>query len=196
MKTIKRGDTPFNTNNAILAYCLHMAGVPWHDENRPLRVLYSVDILNKFANGSGEPMYKGWPLEDAVRDAHNRGLRGYIQYVFQRVPRLETLLGAYRRQSQEIEQGTGYAHELVARVSKAFGQGNDDVAMVRLACIFLKMRLPFMAKWQDMIPDVIIKNEGRVTRQVGADGGKTISGPGFKMLPLNASKELKEKFGL
>ncbi len=191
MKKIRRGDTPFNTQNAILAYCLHMAGVPWDDPDRPIRVLYSADILNKFTNGSGQPIYKGWELETAVKDAHNKGFRGHIEYVFKRVPRLDILLRTYSNQVKELEDGTGYAHELVLKVSQQLGAAGWDVTMMRLACIFLKMRLPFMEKWQDMIPDILIKNQGRVTR-----AGDTITTPGFKVIPLNASAELKEKMGI
>jgi len=196
MKKITRGQTPFNTQNAILAYCLHMAGVPWHNPDRPIRVLYSAEILNKFTNGSGEPIYKGWELEAAVRDAHKKGLRGHNEYVFERVPRLPVLLRAFSDQVDEIENGEGFAHEQVNKATALIGTAGWDVTMMRLACIFLKMRLPFMDKWRDMIPDIIIKNEGRVRRTTNPDGGRTITSAGFKILPLNASKELKEKFGV
>jgi hypothetical protein len=172
-----------------------MAGVPWHDPDRPIRVLYSADILNKFTNGSGDPIYKGWSLEDAVRDAHKKGLRGHIEYVFERVPRLDILLAVFKRQVSELESAEGFAHEIVLKVTQSIGTAGWDVTMVRLACVFLKMRLPFMEKWQDMIPNVLIKNEGRVTRG-GSGEVRTITTPGFKIIPLNASAELKKKFGI
>lgn len=203
MKQIKKGETPFSTQNAILAYCLHMAGVPWYETDRPVRVLYSADILNKFTNGEGQPIYKGWELEDAVKDAHQKGLRGHIEYVFVRTPRLDALLAAYGRQVEELEKGEGFAHDLVMKVSQSVGTIGWDVTMVRLACIFLKMRLPFMDKWQEMIPSVLIKNEGRVKQDRGTIDTKygdrealRVSGPGFKIIPLNASDKLKKKMGL
>ena len=105
MRQIKKGETPYNTTNAILAYCLHMAGVPWSNPEKPIKVLYSADILNKFTNGSGEPIYKGWELEDAVRDAQQKGRRGHIEYVFARTPRLEVLLKAFVEQAKQLEEG-------------------------------------------------------------------------------------------
>jgi hypothetical protein len=180
-----------------------MAGVPWSNKDKPIKVLYSADILNKFTNGSGDPIYKGWELEKAVEDAHRNGLRGHVEYVFQRTPRLELLLSAFKRQSDELEKAEGYAHDLVLRVSQHLGTAGWDVTMVKLACIFLKMRVPFMEKWQDMIPDVIIRNEGRITRgkttietKDGAREATSVSTPGFKIIPLNASEELREKMGL
>jgi hypothetical protein len=203
MKTITRAQAPFSTSNAILAYCLHMAGVPWNDPAKPIKLIYSKEILNKFTNGSGEPVYKGWELEDAVRDAHKVGRRGHVEYMFERTPRLEVLLHAYQKQSKELDDSEGFAHDLVMRVSGNIGTAGWDVTMMKLACIFLKMRVPFMEKWQDMIPWVIIPNEGRVTRgrstvetKHGDREAMTVSSPGWKMIPLNASKELREKFGL
>lgn len=193
-------DLPFKTGNAILAYCLHLAGVPWHDVNNPIMVIYSPEILNKFTNGEGKPIYKGWELREAIKDAHDKGRRGHITYLFKKVPRLSLLLKAYSRQVKDLTEKTGYLHELVQDVSQ---DSEPDIMLVRLACIFLKMRVPFMEKWQDMIPWVIIPNQGRTTRsrgmtetRYGARDTLTESGPGWKMLPLTASKELLEKFGL
>lgn len=203
MKPITEKDLPFKTGNAILAYCLHMAGVPWHDYDNPIKVIYSPEILNKFTNGSGNPIYKGWELEDAVKDAHAKGLRGHITYIFQKTPRLDMLLRAYSVQVKELEEGEGKAHELILKVSKGLSTAGWDVTMVKMACIFLKMRIPFMEKWQDMIPWVMIPNEGRTTQRrgmaetrYGARDALVESSPGFKMIPLNASDELKKKFGL
>lgn len=203
MRTIGRGQTPFSTQNAILAYCLHMAGVPWANIDHPIKVVYSEAILNKFTNGSGERIYKGWEFEKAVRDAHEKGRRGHIEYMFQRTQRLDILLKTYERQVKQLEKDEGYAHELVQRISEGFMTDAWDVTMVRLACVFLKMRVPFMEKWQHMIPWIVIRNEGRVTRSKGMINTKhgqreadMVSSPGWKMIPLNASKEMREKFGL
>ena len=61
--------SPFTTTNAILAYCLNLAGVPFENDARPCRVIYSEEIIKKFVNGSGEPIYKGWELDKATEDA-------------------------------------------------------------------------------------------------------------------------------
>jgi hypothetical protein len=196
-------DLPFKTGNAILAYCLHMAGVPWHDYDNPIKVIYSAEILNGFTNGSGEPIYKGWELKAAVKDAHEKGLRGHITYIFRKTPRLDMLLRAYSNQVDQLESAEGAAHELVQKVSQGLGSSGWDITMVRLACIFLKMRVPFMEKWQDMIPWIMIPNQGQTTRRRGVMDTRhgmreaiLETGPGWKMIPINASKELLEKFGL
>jgi hypothetical protein len=186
---------PFHTSNAILAYCLHMAGVPWENNHEPAKVLYSAEILNKFTNGQGEPIYKGWQLEDAVRDAHKKKRRGHIEYVFKNTPRLGVLLKAYVDQAKYLEQAEGAAHELVLSIAKE--KIDTDVATLRIACVLMKMRAEFMEIWEHQVPIVMIPNPGH-SRRGAADntGSFTIESPGYRMVSLNASKETREHLGL
>jgi hypothetical protein len=194
MTELKPGDQPYNTSNAILAFCLHMAGVPWMDNYPPVRVLYSAAILQGFTNGTGEPYYKGWTLEKAVEHAHKTGRRGHVEYIFKRTDRLPVLTKAYRDQVEQLEKAEGFAHELVKEISMK--SMPSDVMMLRLACIFLKMRVPFMEMWQHAVPRVIIKNEGRVARRRTPEGGEIIESPGFKIVSLNASEETRKELGI
>jgi len=193
----------FTTSNAILAYCLHMAGVPWYNNNSAARVFYSVDILNKFTNGSGEPYYKGWELEKAVEHAHRTGRRGHVDYVFRRIPRLEILLKAYKEQADYLETAEGDANAVVTGLVQRAASMEPDVLAVRVACVFLKMRAEFMDIWRAQVPIILIPNKGRVKRsrqtfntKDGVREGLVIETPGFKVMSLNASKETREHLGL
>jgi hypothetical protein len=218
MRQIKPGEQPYHTTNAILAYCLHLAGVPWNEPGsetkrpRPCRVLYSAAILRKFTDASGRPIYEGqinpatgkrWEFEEGVIDAHKKGRRGHVEYVFQRVPRLRKLLRAYSDQEKQLEKGEGYVHELVQDLIKQFNELEPDIAMIRLACIMLKSRLSFMSLWQYQVPCMMIPNEGEVEthENVVEIKGKLqqvreITHPGYRIMSVNAKKETREHLGV
>ena len=103
MQQLDVAQQPYHTSNAMLALCLHMAGVPWENDHQACKVLYSAAILNKFHNGNGEPRYKDWELGQAVEDAHRTGRRGHVEYIFRRTERLPILLKAFTDQVDEIE---------------------------------------------------------------------------------------------
>jgi len=203
MKHIKPGETPFNTSNAILAYCLHLAGVPWDNDKHPCKVLYPESVLNKFVNGSGQPFYKGWVYEEAVKHAHKTKKRGHIEYCFAFTPRLGKLLKAYRKQVAELETRDGFLHEVIAEVA------NDksiepDISTLRQACILLHGRLDFMELWEHQVPCMVIPNPGRVTRSQGTfvdKGGRTrecltVTTPGMRIVSVNASPETRKALGI
>lgn len=205
MKNLNPGDQPYHTSNAILAYCLHMAGVEWNNERQRCKVFYSEEIINRFTNGSGSPFYKGWELEKAVEHAHKTGKRGHVEYVFKRTSRLRELLRAFVDQCAELEKSEGFAHELVLDISAKLYQGKlePDIGMLRLACIVLKMRLPFMEIWQQQVPRVVMKNEGAVTRErqvINTKHGErealVVTSPGVKIVSLNASEKTRRELGL
>lgn len=203
MKPIKPGDTPFNTSNAILAYCLHLAGVPWDKPTHPARVLYSPEIMEKFRNGSGQPFYQGWEFQKAVEHAHKTGRRGHVEYVFQRTPRLSRLLKAYRDQVADLDNKDGYLHELVSDLASQLTKLEPDIAMVRMACIFLQKRMDFMELWKHQVPLMVIPNAGRVRRsretiqtEDGPREADVVTTPGMKIVSINARKETREHLGI
>jgi hypothetical protein len=203
MKNIKPGDTPFNTSNAILAYSLHLAGVPWHNDRYPCKVFYSKPILDKFMNGSGSPYYKGWELEEAVKHAHKTGRRGHVEFILERVPRLSKLLKAYRDQVAELESRDGFLHELVSELAAKVNGPDPDIAKVRLYCVILQKRMDFMELWTHQVPRYIIPNPGRVTRSREViqtkDGPReaiAITSPGMKIISVNASEETRKALGV
>jgi len=196
MKQIDIQQEPFNTTDAILAYCLHMAGVEWQNPHEAAKVFYSIDILNKFTNGSGEPFYRGWELERAVEHAHKHGKRGHVEYVFKRTERLPLLVKVFHDQVEYLRKAEGVAHEVVQELIAQRDKLAADVFSVRLCCIMLKLRAEFMDIWRHQVPVVIIPNPGLVRRRELPEGGHIIETPGFRAISLNASKETREHLGL
>src|SRR5262249_29766227 len=141
---------PFHTTNAILAFCLHMAGVPWHDNRHAVRVYYSAQILNKMVNGYGEPFYKGWELEKAVEHAYKNNKRGHVEYAFERTPRIKPLCIAFSEQEDQFEDDTKRTLTQVIQ-EILYTKAADDIKLVRLACVFLKTRVPFMELWKHQV---------------------------------------------
>jgi hypothetical protein len=204
MKRIKPADAGYKTTNALLAYCLHLSGLPWLDPRHPVRVLYSKEILDTFINPkTGEPVYKGWEFEKAVIDAHKTGKRGHIQYKFEHTSRLKWLLKAYKLQEQELETASGYVHEVIAELIAKFATLEPDIAMMRLSCIMLKKRLDFMSLWEHQVPCMLIPNEGEIEyidEQVEIKGQlqnvRTMKHPGFRIMSTNASQSTREHLGV
>lgn len=204
MGNAKPGENPLNTQNALLAYCLHIAGVPWLDDKHPCRVIYSPEIVRKFRNGSGEPAYKGREFNLAtVAQVHKDGWRGHVEFMFAYSPRTKALIKEYKKQVEYLDKADGYLHELTSDLAKQFGQIEPDVALMRLSCVILRSRPDFMDLWTHQIPCLMINNEGRVHESeanIEIKGEmrrvKKIDHPGFKIVSVNASKELLEDMGL
>ena len=180
-----------------------MAGSPWADNFQPARVYYSPDILNKFVNAAGEPIYKGWELEDAVKDAYKKGRRGHVEYMFQRHPRLPILLKAFVDQSDYLKNAEGTADSVITALVQQAATIEPDVLAVRMACVFLKMRAEFMEIWKVQIPIILIPNVGHIRRSKqtfptkdGIREGLVVETPGFKVVSMNASKETRKHLGL
>ena len=204
MKRMKPGEAPFSTQNALLAYCLHLAGVPWENDKHPCRVIYSPEIVKKFTNGSGEPVYKGkeWSLA-LVNEVHKAGWRGHVEFMFAYSPRTKYLLRAYKKQCEQLDSSDGYLHEVVHDLASLLKEPEPDITLLRLCCTILRSRPDFMELWMHQVPCLMIANEGDVNqyettmsikgeqRQVRA-----IDHPGFKIVSVNASKETLEHLGL
>jgi len=204
MKRIKPTEAGYNTTNALLAYCLHLSGVPWLDQKHPVRVLYSADTLRGFTDVTGKPIYQGWEFEKAVVDAHKTGRRGHTQYKFQWTPRLKRLLKVYKDQEKSLAKDTGFVHEIVRDLVSQFSSIEPDVAMMRLSCIMLQSRLSFMDLWRHQVPCMLIPNDGEtewIDEGVQVVDGvpkrvKRMESPGFRIMSTNASKETREHLGV
>lgn len=180
-----------------------MAGVPWEKDTAPAKVFYSKEILAKFTNGQGEPFYKGWNFERAVEHAHKTGRRGHVEYIFKRVPRLPYLLRAFKDQSDYLEQGEGFAHDVVRDLVAQIPELEPDVAALRMACVYLKLRSQFMDIWKYQIPIMIVPNPGRtrhgrgiINTKHGTREAMVVETPGFRMVSLNASEKTRKHLGL
>jgi hypothetical protein len=204
MKRMKPGEAPFNTQNALLAYCLHLAGVPWENDKHPCMVIYSPEIVKKFTNGSGEPVYKGREWNFAlVSEVHKSGWRGHVEFKFAYSPRTKHLLKAYKQQCEYLDAKDGFLHQLARDLASQFSEVEPDIALLRLACTILRSRPDFMELWTHQVPCLMVANEGEVNqyettmdikderRQVRA-----IDHPGFKIVSVNAGKETLAHLGL
>ena len=179
---------PFHTTDAILAFSLYLAGVPFYEERRPCINIYDENILRKlgFINVS---------IEDGVRKAISRKKKGHVEYGFERTPELQSLLQAYKDQEDRLQSDEGTAAEVVQRLAEQLKDGVNPFTIVRLACVILKMRVKFVSLWQTMEPLIRVFNEGEV--QTNQDDGVTTRRfPGFRIVSLHASQKTKDKLKL
>jgi hypothetical protein len=198
METLQPVDQPFSTAHAILAFSLHMAGIPFADPQIPCSNFYDEKILSNLG-------YKGMELEAGARAAFKAGKKGHLEFHFRQVPRLGPLLQAFREQQAEIENkespplaAAERSKEIIESV--ATGAMHKDEAILRLSYINLKMRREFLDLWhgREDLTLLRIPNPGteEVIDQPADRGSITVRNPGFKIISLNASKETREALGL
>lgn len=203
-KKNKAHERPLNTQNALLAYCLHLAGIPWEDERHPCRVLYTPEMIRNFKDASGESIYKGKDFtRETVALVHKEGWRGHVEFMFAYTPRLGLLTKEFKKQSEYLDSATGYLHELVSGLAVQFKELEPDIAIMRMSCTILKSRPDFVELWQHQVPCLMIPNEGKVKE---SEGVAMIKGemrqytqkehPGWKIVSVNASDETLKDMGL
>lgn len=183
------GQTPFHTTDAILAFSLYLAGVPFYEDKKPCLNMYDENILRKLG-------FVGMSIEEAVKRAITRKKKGHVEYGFRRTPELNSLLRAYKQQEEYLQTAEGTAVAVVAGLFEDLKDGVRPEAIVRLACTILKMRVRFVNLWQDQDPLIRIFNEGEV-ETVHSDGSIiTRRFPGFRIVNLHASQATKDKLKL
>ena len=171
---------PIKTQDAILAFCLYAAGVP---EALPPSNIYDADSLKKLG-------YHGLTLEEAAKTAHRKNQRGTVEYYFEKTPELDYFLGAYREVQDQIKNApensdAGVAiREIMARAADPEKPMDEREAVLRISCIVLKLRPDFVGRW---------KLNSWIKISVPSPSGRE---PGFKMMPVNASPELRQKMNL
>lgn len=194
---------PYNTTEAILAYCLYLAGIPFLDNRSPCFNLYDEEILSSMG-------YKGQPLLESARDAWNQKRKGYVGYQFQITQQLTPLVKAYRDQCSKIEKGNSRASEMNFELLSRFKKGAISPAefIVRSNCVSLKTRREFVFLWEKQVPVLRIPRKGKsktfdttTQRQVGKGRtqtveGKGVSRPGFDLVSLNLPDEKLKSMGL
>lgn len=188
-----RAQQPFSTSNAILAFCLRIAGVPPADQNRPCFNLYDVEILKRLG-------YTGKTIEDGARQAMTEGKKGHVEYQFQRTKQLGALCKAFAAQEAEI---TADGPEIdVAEFMRGImekldgGQMTPAEGLVRIGCVVLKLRGAFLNAWKNVDPVIRIDNPGKALTRPNGNGERVVVHPGFKIISLNASQERKEHLGV
>lgn len=186
---IGQGQVPFSTTDAILAFSLYLAGVPFFDDNKPCINIYDVNILQRLGFTG-----QGLPLEDAVRAAVKNKKKGHLEWAFKQVPELDRFLSAYRKQAKEVEAGEGKLYAHILEIATEVSDPNERV--VRMACLILKMRVQFINLWQKQVPLIRVFNEGQSTKTDLGNGKFKVSSHGFKIVSLNAKQETKDRMGL
>lgn len=87
MDVLLKDDLPFQTNNAAIAFCLYISGIPFADEKAPLCNEYTAPILKKLG-------YSG-DIEAATNAAYLDGFHGNLSYAFTRTLDLPDSLQSY-----------------------------------------------------------------------------------------------------
>lgn len=203
METSNPGEQPFSTSEAILAYCLYLAGCEFCDDRTPCTNLFDAEILGKLG-------YRGEKLWDAANAAWQQKAKGHIQFHFKLTPRTGDLIRAYREQAAEIEKSDGKASELIIEIQKRgdLGAFLPDEILLRISCVILKTRGEFMNLFKQMVPLLRIPVEGKakhfdttatVKTQTGGNrtvDAKGVQKPGFKIVSLNLSEQKRKDMKL
>lgn len=206
-ETINAAYQPFQTTNAILAFCLWRAGIPFWTPEQPCVVVYNLEIIRKFVNAAGKPIFEGLELKKAADAAHKRGLRGRVVYIFRPTIRLSELLKAFNDQEKGLARDDITVEAIIKEIVAQWFDGKieNDEALLRLACVDLKTRVEFMELWTKQVPCYEVPNEGEVTKRrepfIRPSDGKLAESevwehPGMRIVSVNASKETLEHLGL
>lgn len=202
MKRFGAAQQPFELQDGIVAFCLYLAGVPF----LTTRNLYKKE--NFIAHG-----FKGEvDLCEAALECVERNLKGKLEYLFAQSPELKGLLKVFSEQAAEIqtEKKDKQARDVIRDLMESFSREEISLeeTVMRLACIILKLRSPFLNKWKERSPLVVIPHPGKERRfktsavvrgrngaikTVPADG---VEYPGFDIISANASDKTKKHMGL
>jgi hypothetical protein len=177
------GSQPFTTQDALLAYCLWWAGVPFQDPLQPCFNLYDAEILKRLG-------FSGMTLEDAARTALSKRRRGHVEYIFKRPKELPALLAAFHDEERHIANDNGSGYERSRQIQSM--NVPEEERRIREACLQSKMRLQFGRLWESQVPFLRIKDQGHP--ETIAPG--TTQYPGCKVISLGASEKIKQKLGL
>lgn len=202
MERIGPAQQPFELSDGILAFCLYLAGIPF----LTTRNRYSVDTFKALG-------FKGEiDLCEAALQCVQENRKGDLKYLFAKAPGLRPRLNAFTDQQERIKAAKGKLEAKDAIRDLMVGFSNQQIsleeAIMRIACVILKLRGPFLNRWKDQVPWVVIPEPGKerkfktnVAVETPGGGSRNVPAdvveyPGFKVIPANASPALKKKMGL
>lgn len=216
MNPNQSGDQPFSTSEKILVFCLNLAGC----EVIGITNYFDQEILFTYGGGRRDPNTKEVTRPSRFRDLKpwdaaqimwKEGGQGHVEYQFALTKDCQDLIKAYRDQRDKMEKvakkdekGSDAALKIMELAAK--GAMLPPEAILRLACLAVKLRPEFLNLWQGVVPTLFLPVEGK-TKQfettatfAGKDGPKTVQAkgvkrPGYKFCSLNASMELRKKMG-
>jgi hypothetical protein len=178
------------TGDGVLAFAMHLSGVPFADESLWCVNYYTADILRKLG-------YSGLSMREGAIRAVKDGKPGVLRFMLAR-PENE-VIEAYAEQEREITaEGTDVEAQVVLRQlledyragARPYGE-----TVAKIACLILKMRIQFMNAWKDTVPLLRIDGQAQ-PEHIGMDGSKTVEMGGFKLISVNASDEIRKRMGL
>jgi hypothetical protein len=197
MQKLSPSELPFSTDKAILAFCLYIAGVPFHNPKQPLRNEYTREFLIDWLKKRG--VTGEVDLFEKAKEAAALGVRGRIRYIFKRTEDLPKLLKIFNAQQAEIDapdskvSASQWELELLQKVAK--GEVSPQEALLRLNCVSLKMNVLFRNIHKELPAHFQAGNPGdpKITE---TPTGKVVEYPGFKMVSTNASDKTLRKLKL
>lgn len=187
---------PLHTSNAVLAFALNFAGVPFCEDTLPsgkkvplpLMHVYDEEILKNLG-------YAGETLIDGARAAFAAGKQGQVEYALEPVENMKTLVAAFDDQQDAIKREEGTAGDMAAELMRRHDSGHLDAqeALVRLACVALKSSKLLRNEWKNHKPYIRVKKQGATETTPTADGGKIEKRPGWVMVPIDADEATRRK---
>jgi hypothetical protein len=191
MQRLGPAQQPFELSDGILAFCLYLAGVPF----LTTRNIYTAETFRKLG-------FKGEiDLSEAARECVATNRKGDLKYLFARAPEIAGLLKIFSDQQEQVKSGKGDAKDVIRGLMERFSNGQISLeeALMRIGCLILKLRGPFLNSWKEQSPLVVAREPGTERKFKTSLGGKPAEGvqyPGFKIVSANASEETKKKMGL
>jgi hypothetical protein len=189
MKRLGPSQQPFELSDGILAFCLYLAGVPF----LTTRNLYTVETFKKLG-------FKGeTDLLEAALECVAANKKGDLKYLFERTSDLRRLLKAFTDQQARVAaKGKDEdAGEVIQELMKDFAADKMDLdeALMRIGCLILKLRGPFLNRWKERAPLVAVPQPGkeRHFKTAKADG---VEYPGFTIVAAGASAQTKAHLNL
>lgn len=206
---------PFKTQDATVAFCLYVAGVP---EWMPPTNTYDEDIVFKAGGGQKDEAgnvirhsrYRGMTLLEAAAKAAKDGKKGHVEYWFESTPELPLLLKAFEDQQALInaageDTDAGEAmREVMARATGRDPVTNETIsptdereALLRITCVIRKFAKPYVDRWRTQKPRIRVDENSSKSRTVkNSDGTQVHTGAGFKSIPLDHPEHQRRRLGV
>lgn len=200
MERLGPAQQPFELSDGILAFCLYLAGLPF----LTTRNLYTAEIFKALG-------FKGEiDLCETAQECVEQSIKGKVQYLFRKTPELRTLLKIFSDQQERVKTGEGDAKDVIRELMERFSRDEMSLeeTLLRISCIILKLRGPFLNRWKEEVPLVAVINPGKprkfkttATVKLKGVGTETVPAngvefPGFKWIRADASDEFKKEMGL
>lgn len=184
----------FQTTNANLASCLYMCGVPFQSDGQgnEFRVMnvYDAATLKKLGSPSGKTLF------DAAKEmfANGKGKPGRVHFQFADTPLLREIVKAWKDLESAVEQQKIDAGNNQEAQVKPIATLNITPTEAAITCAQVNVVKRMIGNlWRTHTPWVMW---GANHMQKGAKEHQTIMAGHFKLCPLNASEQTKNRLGV